>query len=162
MRDIYTESVIPVPSGSIYRVLKYALIVLLLLSVAAAGYFGLLLLIPSAVLGWLLYRVMQKSDSEYEYVHTNDCFDVDLVIRKSGRKSLISVNLKQVLLIARADSTEMAAYKNVPATDYAGDCSREMLYEMVYTVSGTKKKLQLQLDDAMHKSLKQWIPDKVK
>ncbi len=162
MRDIYTETVVPVPSKPIYRVYKFLLIGLVVLSLVAAGFIGLPVLIVTAALVWLLLRVMEKSDSEYEYVHTNDCFDVDLVVHNSRRKSLLSVNLKQVLLVARADSGELAAYKNVTAKDYSGDCSREDLYEMVYTVSGSRKKLLLQLDEAMHRSLKQWIPDKVK
>ncbi len=161
MRDIYTETVVPVPSKPIYQVYKYILIGLVVLSLVAAGFIGLPVLIVTAALVWLL-RVLERSDSEYEYVHTNDCFDVDLVVHNSRRRSLLSVDLKQVLLIARADSAEMAVYKSVAEKDYSGNCSRENLYEMVYTVSGGRRKLLLQLDEAMYRSLKQWIPDKVK
>ncbi len=109
-----------------------------------------------------LYRNMQKAGGEYEYVHTNSCFDVDLVIANARRKQLVSVDLEHVLLVAPADSREAEDYGSLPEQDCSGTGGEGTLYAMIYTAEGRKKKLLLRLDPKMCKSLRQWIPGKVK
>ncbi len=162
MRDIYTESVVPVPSKPIYKVAKFILMALTALSVFAVGFAGLIFVLFAAVFGFLLYRVMQKDGGEYEYVHTNNSFDVDLVISNSRRKHLLTVDLDQVALVAKADSSEMDGYSHLPETDYSGDAQTDTLYAMVYTDTGKRKRLLLKIESNMYRSLKQWMPEKVK
>lgn len=162
MRDVYTESVVPASSNPLYRIVKVILIILAGACVFAAGYASFLFLIPAALFGYLAYSVSQKAGAEYEYVHTNDCFDVDIVISNSRRKHLLSVNLDQVALIASADAPEMSPYRNLTGTNFSGNAAGEELYAMVYTEEGKRKKLLLKMEPNMLRSLKTWIPEKVK
>ncbi len=162
MRDIYTESVVPAAQKPLHKALYYLLLVLAGLSVLGIFAIGMVFLIPAGLFGLLLYRNMQKAGGEYEYVHTNSVFDVDLVIANSRRKQLISVDLEHVLLVAPADSQEAGDYGELPELDCSGTGGEGALYAMIYTAEGRRKKLLLRLEPKMQKSLKQWIPGKVR
>ncbi len=160
MRDIYTESVVPVKPSSRDIVLKHLLQFFLVLSFFMFVLEGLVGVIMMAAFGLLLYLNSYKIKGEYEYIHTNDIFDVDMVANNSRRKQLCSVDLSQVLLIARADSEVMTVFQHIQTTDYAGNAPAEVLYAMVYTQNGNQKKLLLQLNTEMYQSLKRWLPEK--
>lgn len=162
MRDICTESIIPVKPTGVDRLVKYLLIVLLVAAFALVVITGLPGMIAMGVLAFLLYRHLSKTNAEYEYVHTNDVFDVDLVTMNSRRKQLCSVDLSSVTLVARADSEAVADQGKLKRINYAGDATPNTLYAMVYGENGTQKILLLQLDERMRSSLKQWLPGKVK
>ncbi len=162
MKDIYTESVIPIVPRPWDKLVKWLLIVSLGVCLILAVLFGLLGLIPMAVCAFLLYRHREKTNGEYEYVHTNDVFDVDLVICNRTRKQLCSVNLAQVALVAPADSDAVRAFGNIRETDYSGNSAQENLYAMIFTKDGAPQKLLLQMNAQMRKSLKQWVPGKVR
>ncbi len=123
---------------------------------------GTIGLIAAIIFVFLLYRHLAKTNAEYEYVHTNDVFDIDLVICNSMRKQLCSINLNHVDVIAHADSQDICVYGEMKQLDYSGNAVAESLYAMVYTVNGKQQKLLLHMDQQMLKSLKQWIPNKVK
>ncbi len=161
-KDIYTESVIPISATQQDKRIKYILIGLLCLSAVILLHSILIGLIAVIVCTFILYRHLSRISGEYEYVHTNDIFDVDIVICNSTRKQLCSIQLNSVDLIARADSDEISIYGQVPEKDYSGDLSSQTLYAMVYNANGRPQKLLLQLDKQMHQSLKQWMPEKVK
>ncbi len=162
MRDIYTEAVVPASEKPIYKAAKFLLMGLTGISVFGFFALGTVFLIAGAIFGVLLYLVMQKSGGEYEYIHTNNCFDVDLVISNSRRKQLFTIDLEKVLLVAPVDSEAMEEYDRLPETDYSGDGGKENLYAMVCTDSGKRRKILLRLNPKMHRSLKLWMPEKVK
>lgn len=60
-------------------------------------------------------------------------------------EQLSTIDLDQVTLIAKADDPEMESYSNLPKTDYSG-----------------KRRKMLVLDPTMLRSLKLWLPGKVK
>ncbi len=161
MRDICTETLVAVVPTAKDRVLKFFLIALVAVSVIAVMLFGLIGIVVPALSIWLLLRQLRKTDAEYEYVHTNDVFDVDVVIRNSRRKQLFTVDLAQVALIAPADSDEVRACGKIKTTDYSGSAAGAVLYAMICAKGGKQQKLLLSLDEPMRRSLKQWIPDKV-
>ncbi len=162
MRDICTESVVPVVPRSSDKALKFALIGSIPLSLALILFIGPFALLLTAVCAFMLYRHIQKSGSEYEYIHTNEIFDVDIVIRNQSRKQLCSVNLNQVSLVAPVDCEEMLAFSRAKVTDYSGNAAEDTLYAMVYSEDGKQHTLLLKMDEKMRNSLKQWIPAKVR
>ncbi len=162
MRDICTESVIPVVPSLRDKLIKYLLIGCIVLSVVLFFMAGTIGIISAIVFVCLLYRQLAKTDAEYEYVHTNDVFDVDIVTCNSMRKQLCSINLNHVDIVAHADSQDVCVYGEMKQFDYYGDSNSEELYAMVYTVNSKQQKLLLHMDQQMLKSLKQWIPNKVK
>ncbi len=162
MRDTYTETLIPANPTPAQNLLRAALMVLLAVSVIAALMMGWIFWIAAAVIGFALYRVMMKTGTEYEYVHTNEVFDVDAVIQNSRRKQMFSVTMDQILMVAPADDDEIASFGSIAAKNYAGAGDGESLYAMVYAKDGVRHKALLRLDKRMLKSLKLWIPGKCK
>ena len=162
MRYAYTESVVPRNPGPKEKRMQILFLVLTVVSAAAAIFLNFILIVAALAAGFLYYRGRKNADAEYEYVHTNDIFDVDLVIGNAARKQLVSVNLEKVLLIAPADSDALEPYKDWKVYDYSGDAGNEVCYAMVCKDGARSKMLLLKLDDEMHRSLKQWIPGKVK
>lgn len=162
MRDICTESLIPIVPKSRDKLLKFMLIGILIASLALVILVGVTGFLVTAVCAFLLYHHLPKTNGEYEYVHTNDVFDVDMVICNNSRKHLCSANLDHVSLVAPADSDEVHAFGNIRETDYSGNSTQGKLYAMIYTKDGVPQKLLLRMDEKMRKSLKQWIPGKVR
>ncbi len=162
MREICTESVVTIQPKTIDRFGKYLLFVFIgaaFLSIPILRWVSLALI---GIFSFLLYRQFSKTNAEYDYVHTNDIFDVDLVTMGRFRKQLCSIDLDHVILVAKNSSPEMEKYQHLKASDYTGNHSVETIYAMVYSTDRVQKKLLLQLDDRMLRSLTQWIPGKMK
>lgn len=161
MRYAYEECVVPRIASGTDKAKQLLFLVLTVLSALFAITLGLVFSVPAILFGFLFYQEKQKGSSEYEYVQTNNIFDVDLVSRNASRKQLISIDLERVILLAPVDSPELAVFRSAKETDFSGN-QEERLYVMVYDAGGQKRKLRLQLNDKMLGSLKQWLPGKVK
>ncbi len=162
MRDICTESIVTIIPGKQDVLFKYILIVLIAVSLILTMFYGIVGLIATAVFGLLLKHQLMKTDAEYEYIHTNDVFDVDMIICNNKRKQVCSVNLNNVELVAKADTDEITSYGQLIMKDCSGNHASGNAYAIIYREGGRCQKLLIQMDDQMRKSLKQWIPEKVR
>ncbi|MCM1334337.1 MAG: hypothetical protein NC084_10345 [Bacteroides sp.] len=87
---------------------KYS--ILLFTIVAAAGSF------------WLVKYLWEGTDTEYEYIVTNDDLDVDKIIGKRKRKRMITIGLKTATALAPyLNETDVAADVTVVAHDGSGE-----------------------------------------
>ncbi len=162
MRYIYTESIVRRLPKPAERVAWFMLAAAFGFSALSVYIFGIPSIIGAVVLGILFYRVHRRVDSEYEYVHTNDEFDIHLVFRGANRKELMSIRLENVVVLAPSDSRELDRFPNLKIRDFSGNHKKGSHYTMVYSDNGEKKAIGLLLDDNMRSSLKQWVPGKVK
>lgn len=162
MRFAYTESVVPKKFGPREKGMQTLFLVIAVVSAIGAVFLNFILIVAALAAGFLYYRGRRNADAEYEYVHTNDIFDVDLVVGNASRKQLASVNLEKVLLVAPADSDELDDYENLKVVDYSGDAGEGECYAMICKDGAKSRILLLKLDPEMYKSLKHWIPGKVK
>ncbi len=159
MREIYTESVVQNTPGTGLIVLKYVFLALAILSVLASALFGLLATIVAIVFAVLFYVFWQKTDFEYEYIHSNQDFHVDKVIRSQKRKHLTTINLDHAVLLAPAGSAEVRRYAHAVLKDYAG--TQGNVYALVCHANSAQTVYLLSLNDKMLQSLKKAIPTKV-
>ena len=161
MHDICTESIVTIVPKLYLKVLKYVWLALIGLSIALFAFLGWAALI-SVIISWLLYRkTNQLTHREYEYVHTNDIFDVDLVTNNSRRKNIVSVDLKQVVMVTPSDFLALPDYQYLPEQDFTGKQNTKTSYTMVCSVAGKQQRLLLSLDQKMLDSLKKTIPGRV-
>ncbi len=159
MLNIYTETVVFAsarPKDRLLLVLLSVAIGVFLILTVMFGIWGAIAL-AAAVFAWV--RVRQNQTREYEYVHSNDIFDVDVVIGNSRRKHLHTVALSDVRMVAQVDSPDLPKIEN--AINYAGDENGNPVYIMVYTEKGHSKQLRLRLDDAMRRSLRKVIANRM-
>lgn len=162
MRYAYTESVVPKKFGPREKKMQLLFLVIAVVSAVAAIFLNFILILAALAAGFLYYRGWRNANAEYEYVHTNDVFDVDLVVGNASRKQLASVNLEKVLLIVPADSEELSPYGNWKVNDYSGDADENGCYAMVCKDGAKSQILLLKLDEEMYGSLKRWMPGRVK
>lgn len=130
MTDRYAEQLIgKLPDRADY--LKRGLIAageLLVLAVLAllslwAGY-AILLFTLTAAAGslWLAKYLWDGTNTEYEYIVTNDDLDVDKITGKRKRRRMITVNLKTVTELAPClNETDVPADVTVVAHDGTGE-----------------------------------------
>ncbi len=161
MRYTYTESVIHKNVNQNLQRQAVTYMVLAVVSLALA-----LSINPIFILGVLCfsiscYRAYQNADVEYEYVHTNDVFDIDKVIRNTGRRQILSIKLDQVVIVIPAEYAAADRFSHIKEEDFSDGISADWLYFMICMVNGKQRKLKLQLDRDMLQSLRQWIPEKI-
>ncbi len=161
MGDIYTESVIPIDTKPIFKIAKWIIYICLGICIVLSFLGHALFLIAILFLSLMLNIVLGKTDAEYEYVHTNDIFDIDLIVANSKRKQLLTINTNQIELIAPWDSPLAKRFQNAHTVDYSGSLDRRACYAMIYWHEGKRRKVLLSLDANMLSSLKLFISDHV-
>ena len=92
MSDLYSEFLVKKESTAKDAIVKYGLIVLTVLAAGAGLFINPLLLVLAIALGVACYFVIPRTDLEYEYLFVNGEFDIDMVMAKSKRKKVMSVN----------------------------------------------------------------------
>ena len=93
MSDLYSEFLVKKESTAKDAIVKYGLIVLTVLAAGSGLFINPLLLVLAIALGVACYFVIPRTDLEYEYLFVNGEFDIDMVMAKSKRKKVMSVNL---------------------------------------------------------------------
>lgn len=159
--QFYTESIIKKKSVPGAKAIKFVFAALAGLCLFLSVAISLLFLIGVVVFGFIYYVCAQYLEIEYEYIHTNEILDIDMVMQKNGRKSLLSIDLNNVTVLAPLNSPALQPYRNMKGRDFSGGMSREDLYVMVCTVDNERNKLLLKLEPKMLKSLKDFMPTKI-
>lgn len=88
------------------------------------SHYTILLFSVTAAFGsfWLTKYLWEGTNTEYEYIVTNDDLDVDKIIGKRKRKRMITVNLKAVTEFAPyLNETDVSADVTVVAHDGTGE-----------------------------------------
>ena len=161
MNEIYTETIVKrerhSSMGTLQSFLSGAALFCLFMGLTFA-----LIFLAGAVLagiGWFLLR--QNTDVEYEYIQTTSDLDIDKVIANSSRKHVLTVELKQVMVVAPLGSAQLEQFQGLKTRDFSAQNPSEPPYVMICVVGGTKQRLLLQLNEKAFDSLKKAIPSKV-
>lgn len=101
---------------------------------------GLLLI---AFVWYLVYLFVGTRNVEYEYILTNNEFDIDKVMSKKGRKHLISFDIKEAACIAAVnDAANNDSYKNKPdgvkLLDYSANSDNGETYFADVVIDGER------------------------
>lgn len=129
--------------------------------VTFSGIFVFLLFIPAAIL-WIIYFLSTRFlEVDYEYIQVNDEMDIDLVMGNVTRKNMLSFSLSDVIVAAPWDSESLERFAALKPMDFSARDPKNPPYIMICNVNGQTKKLYLQLNEKMLKTLKMQIPAKV-
>lgn len=88
-----------------------------------------------AVVAYVSYKVMTSVNVEYEYILTNNEMDVDKIINRKSRKSLVTINIRRVDEFEKCDGHRENRYindGNVKVIDACRDRG-EGCYYMTFT-----------------------------
>ncbi len=61
---------------------------------------------------YVAYKIVSTINIEYEYIITNNEMDIDKIINKKSRKSMVSVNLRRVEEFEKCDGNRENRYLN--------------------------------------------------
>ena len=164
MSDLYSEFLVKKESTAKDAIVKYGLIVLTILAAGAGLFISPLLLVLAIALGVACYFVIPRTDLEYEYLFVNGEFDIDMVMAKSKRKKVMSVNLSEADLIAPLNSHKMDYYngnQKMKTIDFSSGIEDHKRYAMIVRDSGETCKVILELDDELANTMKNSAPSKV-
>ena len=164
MSDLYSEFLVKKESTAKDAILKYGLIVLTILAVGAGLFISPLLLVLAIALGVACYFVIPRTDLEYEYLFVNGEFDIDMVMAKSKRKKVMSVNLSEADLIAPLNSHKMDYYNGnsrMKTLDYSSGNQQHRRFAVIIKSGGENCKIIIEPDEQMAQAIKNSAPSKV-
>ena len=148
------------------------MIVLTVLAVGAGLFISPILLLVAVALGVASYFVIPRTDLEYEYLFVNGEFDIDMVMSKSKRKKVMSMNLSEADLVAPLDSHRMDYYNGnsrLKTLDYSSGNQQHRRFAVIIksggeTVSYTHLRAHeiiIEPDEQMAQAIKNSAPSKV-
>jgi hypothetical protein len=108
--------------------------------------------------------VIPRTDLEYEYLFVNGEFDIDMVMAKSKRKKVMSVNLSEADLIAPLNSHKMDYYNGnsrMKTLDYSSGNPEHKRFAIIMKAGGENSRIIIEPDDEMAKAIKNSAPSKV-
>lgn len=88
--------------------------------------FGSFVLLIIVILWYLTIKLVKSRYIEYEYALTNNELDIDKIMGKQRRKHIMTVNLKEIEILAPITAYEFQNKNNISKTyDFSGICSNE-------------------------------------
>ena len=110
MSELYSEFLVKKESTFKDAMIKYGLIALTVVAVAAGLFVSPLIFLVAIGLGIACYFIIPKTDLEYEYLFVNGELDIDMIMSKSKRKRVKSLNITEADLVAPLNSHRMDYY----------------------------------------------------
>lgn len=158
---MYTEVVVPRKNTGGGKLLKNALLALAVVCLILGMSLMPIAFVGVVVFGLLFWKVEQHVDIEYQYCLLEDDFDIDKVISNSRRKHIATIKTSQIVAVAPKASENLNGYESWAALDVSANDSSRPPYVMVCHINGAKKRVLLQMNDNLLKSLKRQLGSKV-
>lgn len=164
MSDLYSELLVKKEKTAKDSVIKYGLITLTVLFVLAGLFVSPLLLIAAIVVGVITYFIIPKTDLEFEYLFVNGEMDIDMVMAKSKRKRVKSINLSEADLMAPMKSHRLDYYngnQKMKVLDYSSGNPEHNRYAIIARDGNEACKIIIEPDEALAKIMRNSAPSKV-
>ena len=135
---------------------------------------SLMLLVPFLQSFWLLvvagivygaYFLIKRTAVEFEYIMTNNELDIDKIMAKSSRKRLITIDFKEIELMAKVnDPDHKGEFDNIDASAKVLDCTGDAMTDIYFVdMSGEKGKIRVIFQPPMKllEAAKKYNPRKI-
>ncbi len=140
MNDFYSEHLVKKRREAKDVLIKAVMIILTLFCILFYRLMPLGIVVCALLIAADVY-VFRMLDIEYEYMYLNGEVDIDMIIHKSRRKRMCTVNIKDAELIAPSKSPEMMIHKRVPALDYSSKMPNAQTYDILVNAAGVRKRI---------------------
>jgi hypothetical protein len=159
MNQAIYEHLVPKLSKGTDRVIQIGLTILITILVMGTLFVGPISFIIGVALGVVSYYfIFPRLDVEYEYTLVNHQLDIDIIYKKSKRKSLISLDLKDAQIIAPAKSHRLDSYQNAKTVDYSSQDPSHTPYAVMISMKQVMNRILIQPDDAMVELMRNSMP----
>ncbi len=165
MSDLYREILVKREMPASARILKGALIGLVVLCLLGGIMVTPLLLPVGVVLGvvfWIF--VLPKLDVEYEYLYVNGELDIDAIYSRQKRKRIASYDMQELELMAPTKSHALDSYVNgqgVKIKDFTSGRPDQKSYTLVLNKEKGREIIQVEFDDDVVNDIRRISPRKV-
>lgn len=163
MNDAMYEQIVAKKTPAYEMPVKIGLTaVLVLLFLILTPFLGMLAIMPSLIIGVLLYYfVFPKFHVEYEYMMLNADLQIDAIYSKEKRKKLMELDMRRIEWIAAANT---ATYKNARAqktADYTStQASDDKVYGILLPTENGATLIRIEPDEKMLAHIRQWTGTK--
>ena len=164
MSELYSECLVKKESKAKDAITKYGLIVLTVLAVAAGLFFHPLAFVLAVGLGIADYFIIPKTDLEYEYLFVNGELDIDMIMSKTKRKKVKTLNITEADLVAPVNSHRMDYYngnQKMKVLDYSSGNLQHKKLAIIIRDNGEACKILIEPDETMANAIKNSAPSKV-
>ncbi len=171
MTDHFLEEVAIKQKNTVNRILYYlswvvivvsALLAMIFFSSLSRGFslYTLVLFLLCAGIAIYTYLIHDKILTEYEYTFTNGALDFAEVYNNKKRKSLGSLNVRNVESFGKVSSDSFKRYLNMPGLKRMNwFLNREAeLYYFFFTKDSDKKMIILEPSEEMVQNIRQYLP----
>nr|WP_177296768.1 DUF6106 family protein [uncultured Blautia sp.] len=164
MSELYSEFLVKKEFTFKDAMIKYGLIALTVVAVAAGIFVSPLIFLVAIGLGIACYFIIPKTDLEYEYLFVNGELDIDMIMSKSKRKRVKSLNITEADLVAPLNSHRMDYYngnQKLKILDYSSGNPEHKRFAVIIRDEGAACKVIIEPDDTMANAIKNSAPSKV-
>ena len=170
--DHFLEEVVVKRKSAINRILYYLSWVIMILAALTASmtlstltmsfnWFSVIVIVLSAGIAAYTWFFHDKLLTEYEYTFTNGALDFAEVYNNKKRKSLGSLNVKNVEAFGKVTSSSFQRYLNMPGIKRMNwFLNREAeLYYFYFTKESDRKMIILEPSEEMVNYIRQYLPN---
>ena len=160
MSDFYTEQLVKRKTPVSSLLIAGLLILATVLSLGLIFVMPILILIPVVLIIADVF-IIRGMSLEYEYLYVNGNLQIDKIIAKSRRKTIIDMNINELEVLAPKGAAELRQYQGVKAKNYGSRTNPSGSYEMIYVQSGVKKHIIFEPNSVIVDGMKMLAPRKV-
>ncbi len=141
MNERYAEYLASRRPNTMYRILAILCGILAFVCLLGIYAVSVIAAVPAILLGIGAWYLFSHSEVEYEYLLLEQELSIDRILNRSSRKQIFSVSVKDIELMAPANSSRCQSWlqRKLPITDYASDLPGTNKYMVVCRGKGQPK-----------------------
>ena len=152
MGDVFKEQIVKKDPKTIDSLKRAGIIILAVILIIIAFLFiqGFAPIISLGI-GFGAYMLMSFLNIEYEYVFTNGDLDIDIIYNRSRRKRLMTVNMKEIEIMAHIeDKVHAGDFSSAQETiDYSSGTPNENTYIFLTTFKSKKVRVIIEPNEKL-------------
>ncbi len=126
---------------------------------------GSILLAVCVLAIYFLYRLVCTINLEYEYTFTNGMMDVDKIINRKSRKSMVEVNIRKIEIAGKKENSTFSKYMADGGIKKIYACSQKNAEDLGFIVfqdkDGKNKMLLFNPNEELQEAIRRFNPQKV-
>ena len=126
-----------------YLIYRNGMYVFGVFAVAFLFSFSIIPCVIAALITVGAFFMKKKAYVEYEYVFTNGEIDVDAIYEMKKRKRIVSFNVKDIELLAEAESSDVKGFSNKPDRELLAHPQETTKKPYIAMITGGTERLQL-------------------
>ena len=156
MDNYFYEQIVEVKNNEEGKKLRVVIIALSILAVLVLNFFlAIIGTIVSVILLVIVFKVfLPKLNIEFEYAITNNYLQIATIYNKEKRKENATIDIREVELIAPANSTKMEYYRNTKKVFFISGDQNAQLYSILVKTEKGLQNIVIEPDDRLVELMK--------